>query len=151
MSSIEIQAIQVIPKDDGYASILIRYVQTIVNQNRLMVTEEERRNPVIFKKEVQNYITVKMSIAKNKDSAKVLSGGNFDFKDSSGQGYHMTIKYTEFDEAAKLVIKTIRESGFACLPSRNSTTCFIDQPEPTEEGRDNILQSVCEKVGELKS
>ena len=58
-----------------------------------MVTGQEKKGPFICKKAVQNYITLKMSIAKNKDSAKVLSSGNFDFKDSIGKGYHLEVKY----------------------------------------------------------
>ena len=80
------------------------------------MSEEERKNPVIFKKEVQNCIILKMSI-KNKDSAKVLSGGNFDFNDSTGEGYHLTIKYTDYDDAAKMAIKTIRESKLHVYPA----------------------------------
>jgi hypothetical protein len=145
----EIKGIQIMIKDDGYATVLVKYIKTIINQNRLMVTEEERKNPVIFKKEVQNYITLKMSIAKNKESAKALSGGNFDFKDSTGEGYHLTIRYTDYDEAAKVMIKTIRESNFACLPSRISTTCFMDRASPSDEERDSILRELCDRIESL--
>ncbi len=145
----DIKGVQVMIKDNAYATVLVKYVQTIVNPKRIMVTEETK-SPVIFKKEVQNYITLKMSIAKNKDSAKVLSGGNFDFKDSMGEGYHPAIKYNDYDDAAKMVINTIRESNFACLPSKNSTTCFLDKAEPSEEERDIILQEICKKIQGLR-
>jgi SAM-dependent methyltransferase len=145
----EIKGIQVMLKDDGYATALVKYIKTIINQNRLTVTEEERKNPVIFKKEVQNYITLKMSIAKNKESAKVLSGGNFDFDDSTGEGYHLTIKYTDYDDVVKTVIKTIRESNFACLPSRTSTTCFMNRASQSDDERDSILKELCSKIERL--
>ena len=136
-------------KENGYASAIIKYIQTIINNNKLIVTEEEKKNPVIFKKEAHNLFKLNMSTAKSKQSAITLSGGNFDFRDSTGEGYYLRLTYTDHDEVANMVIRVIREAKFACVPGRNSASCFLESADPTDEVRDAKLQEICTRIEKL--
>ena len=136
-------------KEDGRASVLINHIQRIVNNNKTpgAWTDEERKNPVIFDKQIQTYISLAIAAAKNKESGTVLSGGNFDFKDSTGSGYLLELQYIDNNQAVKEVVKAIREScGFACIPGHNSTSCYLAERDASEPSKDSALQKVCEAL-----
>lgn len=127
-------------------AIQIDYIQRIVNNNRTDITEEERRNPVIFDKPCKNFIEVEISIITGRDSARWLSGGNFDFKTNTGSGHVLHLRYPDYDEPVKEAISIIRGMGFACYPGRKSTTCFLAGKEPNESEKIELLNEVCKTI-----
>lgn len=131
---------------ENKGAIQIDYVQRIINNNRTIVTEEERRNPVIFDKPCRNFIEAEISIVTGRDSAKWISGGNFDFKTNTGSGYVIHLRYPDYDEPVKKAISIIRNVGFACYPGKKSTTCFLAGKEPSNEGKTKVLTEVCETI-----
>ncbi|MCI0558775.1 MAG: hypothetical protein MN733_09785 [Nitrososphaera sp.] len=96
-----------------------------------------------------------MSIARNKESGTVLSGGNFDFKNTSDSGYLLELRYIDNNEAVKEVVKAVRDGcGFSCIPGHNSTSCFLPDPNAFTAENDSKLQEVFdvldERLGALK-
>jgi hypothetical protein len=131
---------------DKKAAIQIDYIQRIINNNRTTVTEEERRNPVIFDKRCKNFIELEISIVNGTDSAKWLSGGNFDFKTNAGSGYVLQLRYPEYDAPVKEAISIIRGMGFSCYPGKKSTTAFHPGKEPDADGQSELLSKVADTV-----
>lgn len=130
---------QIRQKGDDYVIVLVQHIHRIINNKRPSSwTEEEKRNPRVFDKQVQTYITMTLAVTKNKESAKVLSGGNFDYKDASGSGYYRELKYMDNDGAVKEVVRCIRGGcRFRCIPGRNSSSCFLNDEmvEETKKGK----------------
>jgi hypothetical protein len=140
---------QIRPKGQGKANILIHHVQRIINNNKTPSawTEEERRNPVIFDKQIQTFITMSIVIAKKKESGTGFSGGNFDFKDSSDSGYILELKYIDSNEGVVEVVKAVRERcGFSCITGRNSTSCYLADPNANDAAKESIMQTVCDAL-----
>lgn len=131
---------------ENKGAIQIDYVHRIINNNRTNVTEEERRNPVICDKPCKNFIEAEIAIVTGRDSAKWLSGGNFDFKTNTGWGYVIHLRYPEYDEPVKEAISIIRSTGFACYPGKKSTTCFLAGKEPNDTEKIKLLTETCETV-----
>lgn len=146
--NIFIKNVQFLGARGNKGAIQIDYIRRIINNNRTIVTEEERRNPVIFDKPCKNFIEAEISIVTGGDSAKWLSGGNFDFKTNSGSGYFLQLRYPDYDDPVKEAISIIRGMGFACYPGKKSTTCFLAGKEPSDEEKINLLTQVCESVKE---
>lgn len=144
--NIFVKSVQFLGAQGDKGAIQIDYLQRIINNNRINVTEEERRNPVIFDKPCKNFIEAEISIVTGRDSAKWRSGGNFDFKTNSGSGYILHLRYTENDAPVKEAVSIIRGMGFACYPGSKSTTCFLAGKEPSDEGKIKLLDEVCETV-----
>lgn len=144
--NIFVKNVQFLGTQGNKGAIQIDYIQRIINNNRTNVTEEERRNPVIFDKPCKNFIEAEISIVTGRDSAKWLSGGNFDFKTNSGSGYILHLRYPENDTPLKEAVSIIRSMGFACFPGSKSTTCFLAGEEPSDEGKIKLLTDVCENV-----
>ncbi len=140
-------------QDNKKAAIQIDYIYRIINNNRTNVTEEEIRNPVVFDKQCKNFIELEISIINSRDSAKWLSGGNFDFKTNNGSGYHVQVRYPDYDGVIKEAIGILRTIGLACYPGKKSTTCFLAgrDPNPEEQSKllDEISQTVTSKLKEL--
>jgi hypothetical protein len=128
------------------AVIQIDYIQRIINNNRIDVTGEERRHPVIFDKPCKNFIEMEISITTGRDSARWLSGGNFDFKTNTGSGYIVQLRYPDYDGPIKEAIAIIRGMGFTCYPGKKSTTCFLAGREPDCEGQARLLRDMAETV-----
>ncbi len=133
---------------DIKAAVQIDYIQRIINNNRITVTEEERRNPVIFDKPCKNFIEMEISIIDGHDSARWLSGGNFDFKTNTGSGYFVQLRYSDYDAVVKEAIAIIRGMGFTCYPGKKSTTCFLPGKEPNTDGQSIVLKDVAETVAQ---
>jgi hypothetical protein len=144
--NIFVRNVQFLGTQGNKGAIEIDYIQRIINNNRTNTTEEERRNPVIFDKPCKNFIELEISTVSGKDSAKWLSGGNFEFKTNSGSGYILQLRYPEYDEPVKEAISIIRGSGFACHPGKKSTTCFLARKDPDDEGQARLLREICETV-----
>ena len=144
--NIFVRNVQFLGIQGNKGAIEIDYIQRIINNNRTNVTEAERRNPIIFDKKCKNFIELEISIVSGRDSAKWLSGGNFDFKTNSGSGYILHLRYPEFDDPVKEAISIIRGSGFACYPGKKSTTCFMADREPDSEGQARFLKEICETI-----
>lgn len=144
--NIFIKQVQFLGTEGNRGAVQIDYIQRIINNNRTMVTEEERRNPVIFDKKCRNFIEFEISIAGGRESARWLSGGNFDFRTNSGSGYVLQLKYPDYDEPVKEIIGIVRGVGFACYPGKKSTTCFMAGKEPDVEGQARLLKETCEQV-----
>lgn len=144
--NIFVKSVQFLGTQGNKGAIQIDYIQRIINNNRTDVTEEERRKPVIFDKPCKNFVEAEISIVTGRDSAKWLSGGNFDFKTNTESGYVMHLRYPDYDEPAKEAIAIIRSMGFACYPGKKSTTCFLAGKEPSENEKIKLLTEVCETV-----
>jgi hypothetical protein len=144
--NIFIKKVQFLGVQDQKAAVQIDYIQRIINNNRTNVTEEDRRNPLIFDKPCKNFIEAEISIVSGTDSAKWLSGGDFDFKTNSGSGYILQLRYPDFDEPVKEAISIIRGMGFACYPGKKSTTCFLAGKEPSEADKMNLLTEIGKTV-----
>lgn len=139
---------------DNRAAIQIDYIYRIINNNRTNVTEEEICNPVIFDKQCKNFVELEISIIDSRDSAKWLSGGNFDFKtNNNGSGYHVQVRYSDYDGLMKGVIAILRGIGLVCFPGNKSTTCFLAGKEPriAEQSKilDDISMTLTSKLKEL--
>ncbi len=137
--NLHIRNVQLLGIRENKAAIQIDYSYRIINNNRLDVTEEERRNPVIFDKQCKNFIEMEVGIVSGHESAKWLSGGNFDFKTNTGSGYVIQLRYPDYDGPIKEAIAIIRSLGFSCYPGKKSTTCFLAGKEPDNEGHAPLL------------
>ncbi|MGH9992286.1 MAG: hypothetical protein ACREBU_09720 [Nitrososphaera sp.] len=138
---------QVTLKGEDRASILIQHVRRIVNNNKSPEawTEEERKNPVIFDKQIQTFVSMAISIVRDKESARVLSGGNFDFKDSAGAGYFLVLKYIDNDDAVKEVLRSVREGcGFSCIAGPTSASCFLAANDPADKEKEATMRKICD-------
>lgn len=137
--NLHIQNVQFLGVQGNKAAIQVDYVYRIVNNNRSNVSEEERRNPVIFDKQCRNFIEIEVGIVSGHESARWLSGGNFDFKTNAGAGYVIQLRYPDFDGPIRETIAIIRGLGFSCYPGKKSTTCFLAGKEPGNEGQAQLL------------
>ena len=144
--NIFIKNVQFLGIQGNKGALQIDYIQRIINNNRTNVTEEEHRNPVIFDKQCKNFIEAEITIVSGRDSARWLSGGNFDFKTNTGSGYVLHLRYPEYDGPIKEAISIVRNAGFACYPGKKSTTCFLAGREPNDEDRARLLKETCETI-----
>jgi hypothetical protein len=143
-------------KDNDSVSVIIQYIHRIVNNNKdpYSWTEEERNHPRIFDKQIQTYITLEATptmanSVTSSSSIKMLSGGNFDFKDSSGPGYLLKLQYKEYDEAVKEIVKSIREEfNFSCIPGKSSAYCFLPSKVADETGKTALIETLYKFIQE---
>jgi hypothetical protein len=141
-----IKDVKLLGIDRNKAAIQLDYIHRIINNGRMDVSEEERRNPVIFDKPCRNFIEMDISIVNGRDSAKWLSGGNFDFNTNTGTGFVIQLRYPDYDAPIKEAIAIIRGLGFSCFPGKKSTTCFLAGKEPDDEGQAKLLAEVAEAI-----
>lgn len=131
------------------ASAILQYVHRITNNNKSPESwnAAERNNPVVFDKEVQTYISMTLFVVKDNESGKVISGGNFDFKDNAGPGYYLELKYKENDDAVKEVVRCVREEcKFSCIAGKTSASCFLNNRDAEEGMKEKVMQSICEAL-----
>jgi hypothetical protein len=136
-------------KSGDSAAVILQYVHKIINNNKSPEswTAAEKNNPVVFDKQVQTYISLTLAVVKNKESGKVISGGNFDFKDNSGHGYYLELKYKENDDAVKEVVRCIREEcKFSCITGKTSASCFSSDQSAEDGMKEQIMQKICDTL-----
>jgi hypothetical protein len=145
---ITIQNYQLNRKSGDRASLLIEHSIQVINNNKTKSswTAEEKRNPVIGQRQVQTFVTLSLAIVKSQESGKMLSGGNFDFKDNIGKGYVLELKYRQNDEAVKELAKWLRELNFSCIVGGMSASCFMPNAEAEDSAKGDMMDNICTKI-----
>jgi hypothetical protein len=147
---LNVYSFQVTRKSPEKVSLLVEHSVQVINNNKSPAswTAEERKNPVIGSRQVQTFITMNMSVVKSRESGKVLSGGNFDFKDTVGTGYILKLTYRENDEAVKEITKWLRELNFSCIAGKTSASCFLADENADQSFVEKKIELVCIKLEE---
>jgi hypothetical protein len=147
---LNVYSFQITRKSPEKASLLVEHSVQVINNNKSPAswTAEERKNPVLGSRQVQTFITMNMSVVKSRESGKVLSGGNFDFKDTVGTGYVLELTYRENDEAVKEITKWLREFGFSCIAGKTSASCFLADENADQTILEKKIDLVCLKLEE---
>lgn len=138
--------------DDLDAVIELKYVDgRIINAKTIFRDEKNdwissRENDAIID---HNLIHLQMKLSKNRVSARLISGGNFDFNDSSDTGYTLLVSM-KFLEKSLLdsIMHILSENNFGCLSSNYTIHAHMDAKWPTETEAQVIIQRIANEISE---
>lgn len=78
---------------------------------------------------------------------RMISGGNYDFKDGTSRGYWLVISLENNDEVLlRVLVKACKKLGFVILSSPNSATGLLQRSNISYEDMGRLLDKVKEKI-----
>ena len=94
-----------------------------------------------------NIIHLKINPTKNRTNARLISGGNFDFNDSSDSGYSLLVSMRFFEKPLLDELASIlRDNKFGCFSSNYKIHAHRDSNYPSETEAKKILKDIVDDI-----
>ena len=92
---------------------------------------------------------MKINPTKNRTNAKLISGGNFDFNDSSDSGYSLLVSMRFFEKPLLDELSSIlRDNKFWCFSSNHTIHAHRDSNYPSEPEAKKILEDITNDISD---
>lgn len=139
---------------DGLERIIeLEYDKERIINTKIFLSEKQREEVIYtrgYKEKIErNRIHLKINLNWNRSSARLISGGNFDFNDSTDNGYTIFVSMRFFEKPLfNQLISILRDNKFGCLSSNYTIHAHKDARYPTEHEAKKILKHVTDDISD---